>query len=175
MVTPPGHASTPTRRRPWLMIIGGVLVLLAILSWVLGTSLLTTEASDIESLDRGTDPRTVQLDAGESTQVYAESAQARCTVDGPEGRETNDGTDATRLSLGSGELYGVMTVDAEESGDHVVECTAGFVVHDQPGGWVWLPLGCAVGCLGFVLFLVGLVLWLVRRSAARRPLPPPPG
>lgn len=167
--------TSPAARRPWLMIIGGVLVLLAVASWLLAMGLMVMEARDVEALPLETDTQTVRLEAGESTRVFSESAQARCTVDGPGGQETNDGYPVARLELGSGELHRVMTVDAEESGEYTVDCTAGFTLHAQGSAWVALPLGCALGCVGFVVFVVGLVLWLVRRSAARPPLPPPPG
>lgn len=162
---------TAPARRPWLMVIGGVMVLLAVASWALAMGLMIKEAHDVESLPLQTSTQTVRLDAGGSTRVFSESAQARCTVDGPGGRETNDGYPAARLELGSGELYRVMTVQADEAGEYAVDCAAGFVLHAQGAAWVALPIGCALGCLGFVLFVVGLALWLTRRSAAGRAQP----
>ncbi|WP_125932748.1 hypothetical protein [Janibacter indicus] len=171
MAASPDSATAPARRRPWTMIVGGGLVLLAVASWALGMGLLLKEAHDIESLPLQTDTQTVQLEAGESTRVISESEQARCTVEGPGGRETNDGYPTAPIDLGSGDLYRVMAVDAEEGGEYAVECTAGFVLHAQGNAWVPLPIGCALGCVGFVTFVIGLVLWLVRRSGERRPHP----
>lgn len=153
------------------MIIGGLLVLLAIGSWALAMGLMVKEAHDVESLPLQTESQTVQLEAGDSTRVFSESEQARCTIDGPGEQQTNDGYPTAPLELGSGDLHRVMTVEADESGTYAVECTAGFVLHAQGSAWVAMPVGCALGCVGFVTFVIGLVLWLVRRSEARRAQP----
>lgn len=168
MVASSEPSTASPRRRPWTMIIGGVLVLLAVASWALAMGLMVKEAADVESLPLQTETQTVQLVAGDSTRVFSESEQARCTVDGPGEQQTNDGYPTAPLELGSGDLHRVMTVDADESGEYAVECTAGFVLHAQGNAWVPLPIGCALGCVGFVTFVIGLVLWLVRRSGERR-------
>lgn len=169
MAFDPARPVPTKRRRPWLMIIGAVLIIIAVASAATATVLGFREAQAIESQEMDVNAQTVTLEEGDSATVYSESPDAQCTSDGPEGQRTNTGESATKLSMGSGDRYDVMTVEADASGDYSVECRAGFVVHEGSYGWAFgFPIGCALGCLGFVLFVIGLVLWLVRRGRERR-------
>ncbi|HIZ99118.1 MAG TPA: hypothetical protein H9805_11145 [Candidatus Janibacter merdipullorum] len=153
--------------KPWTLIIGGVITLLAILLCCGGGIPMASYASDLMDAPEHQGAHTLQLDEGESAAVWTEAgAGTTCSVSGPSGSVSNEGSAEQTLTVNGKELERTFAFDAPADGSYTVTCSGTFVVGDSmPMAAVAVMVGGgALGCLAVVLVIVGLVLWLSKRK-----------
>lgn len=160
---PPAPAQK--RGRPWLIIIGGVLVVLALLLCVVGGVTTFTGVQDLAEQEPHTGSYTIQLEEGESTGVWSEDPATSCTATGPTGDVTDPAFGTSTVTWGDTELTKAIEVDATTTGEYTISCTSPFVVGDgfSAGSIITGVIGGAVCVLASLLLLVGVILWAVRR------------
>lgn len=154
------------KKTPWVLIIGGVLGLIAIVLCAVGGFLTFSPVQDLAEQPQRTGSHEVQLDEGESIGVWSEDASASCTAAGPAGPVSDSGGSTQTVTWGDTELERVMLVEADQSGSYTISCSAPFVVGDglPVGGVVTAALGGALCCIAVVVLVVGLVIWLTKRK-----------
>lgn len=156
-----------------LVMIGGPVIGFAVMMNSIGS--IVDSAVDGQSI---TNDSTVTLDANTSYGVYlGSSADAAdtldCTITGPSG--ANLPTSQASIEIfGTAVDYPGVEFTTQESGEHLISCTANVPVNsltvsspiDFDGllsGTVWLLAGLAIGFVGFVVMIVGIIL-LVRAN-----------
>ncbi|HHU09323.1 MAG TPA: hypothetical protein GXZ60_04815 [Intrasporangiaceae bacterium] len=176
---PPPYASGPPRKSGlrraggWMFFIGLALLILGIIGLVLGfgRAVGSFDPADFDSPTvevAGSTP--VDLTAGATRSLSASSTSAdvaaTCTVTGPNGS----------VQVVSSEVFGetipnLANFTAVDSGEHVIECSQPGVVlgpaidpGDIAGAGMILVGALLLGGLGFLLALVGAIMWLVGRS-----------
>lgn len=161
----PQQSTSPTGK-PWTLIIGGILALLALLLCCGGGLLSIGPVQDLADQPVRTGSHTVQLDEGESTGVWSESETTSCSALGPNGPVSDSGSSTQSVTWGGKELERVMRVEADRSGSYTISCSAPFVVGEgfPVGGIVTAAVGGFLGCISLVVLVVGLALWLIKRT-----------
>jgi hypothetical protein len=164
-MTYPAAPQQPTRRRPWVLIIGATLLLVALLLCSVGGFMSLGPVKDLADRPEQTAPQTVQLTQGDTRAVWSQTSGATCTVTGPGGPVSDSSSGGSSMTWGDKTLERVMSFEADQTGDFTVSCTAPFVIGDNVsvGGIVMASIGSALCCISVVLLVVGLVLWLSRR------------
>lgn len=163
---PAPHAQ-PKKRRPWLLIIGALIMILSAALGALGLFLGISPAAELTDEQPITGSTVINLEEGESTNVWSESVATSCTVTGPDGAPVSDsGTGTQTISLNDTSLHRVMKIEASAGGDHTVSCSNPFVLGEgiSPAWLAMGPIGGLGCCLGLVLTIIGFVLWLVNRN-----------
>ncbi|WP_068249459.1 hypothetical protein [Janibacter corallicola] len=167
MSVPPAYQPPPKKSRAhaWVLGIGGVLVLLSLLLCAFGGFGAFNAAKDLVDQPMHHGSYTVALEDGESTSVFSEDELATCTASGPNGPVENTAVADENVSFGDRDLHRVMAIDADGSGDYTINCTAPFVVGEgvSVAGIVAASIGGALCCLGSVVVIIGLIIWIVRR------------
>lgn len=162
----PGYA--PKKGKPWLLIVAGLVLLVSLVLCGIGALNVFSTMKDLADQPMQTGTQTVQLDEGESTDVWVDQATGgSCTATAPDGSPIRSSSTVTQdVAWGDKELTRAMTFEATQSGDHTISCTTPFVVGKgiSMGGSALTFVGGALCCLGSVLAIIGLVLWLVRRK-----------
>ena len=151
-----------------------------------GTRAFGSVASAVESassMPGGTG--TIELDEGAQATVYQETSSvepsAVCQAVGPGGERLRlTRSTETSGSLGDTSYVNVGSFQASRSGTYTVTCTGGQTVLGPSldfdalgGGTVVLVLGLVGAGFGFLLVVIGAILWFVGRSRAANPDPPP--
>lgn len=166
----PPHSPPPaTRGRPWVLIVGSVLLLISLLLCAVGGFLGVGPIMDLADQPESTAPQTVQLAQGDSRAVWSQTQGASCTVRGPDAAMVTDSsTGESSASWGGKSFERVMSFEADTAGDYTVSCTAPFVVGEDMsvGGIIMATFGSMLCCFAVVIVAVGLVLWLRRRRRA---------
>lgn len=163
--TGPGE---PARRgKPWLLIIGGLVLLLSLVLCSIGGLMTVRAAGDLSDEPMRTGSHTVAAQSGEVVSVWApKDAGTTCQATGPSGPVLTEG-DVTGLSIEAGgseyeQVYGFTT---QAAGDYVISCDGPFVVADfAMTGVIVALVGGSLCCLGSVLAGIGLLMWLSRRK-----------
>lgn len=162
----PGYA--PKKGKPWLLIVGGITLLLSLVLCGIGGFNVYGSMTDLTDKPMQTGSQTVALDEGETANVWARAGSGTtCSAVGPNGSTVSSDTSVSQtVSVGDKELERVMAFEATDGGDHTVTCTGDFVVGDGISvvGSVIAGIGSLLCCLGVVLGVVGLILWLVRKK-----------
>lgn len=155
------------RGTPWTLIIGGIIALLAVLLCCAGGFLTFGPVQDLAEQPMQTGSHVVELEEGESTGVWSENEFASCSASGPSGPVSDSGSAGQSVTWGDTELERIMLVEAEESGSYTITCSAPFVVGDglPTAGVVTASIGGFLCCIGTVVTVIGLVLWLVKRKS----------
>lgn len=158
----------PTKRgKPWTLIIGGVLTLLALLLCCGGGIPTVGYASDLMDAPEHNGSHTVQLDEGESAAVWVEAGTGTtCSVHGPSGSVSNEGGSSQSVNVNERELERAFAFDAPSDGSYTISCTGTFVVGDSMpmAGVIAMGLGGALCCISVIVLIIGLVLWLNKRK-----------
>ncbi|WP_156466082.1 hypothetical protein [Janibacter sp. Soil728] len=166
----PQYSPQPAERgRPWVLIVGSVLLLVSLLMCAVGGFLGVRPLLDLADQPEQTAPQVVQLAQGDSRAVWSQTQGASCTVTGPDAAMVTDtSTGESSASWGGKSFERVMSFEADTAGDYTVSCTAPFVVGDDMsiGGIVMGTFGSMLCCFAVVILAVGLVLWLSRRRRA---------
>lgn len=153
--------------KPWTLIIGGVVILLALLLCCGGGIPTIGYVTDLMDAPEHTGSHSVQLDEGESAAIWVEAdSGTSCSVTGPSGSVSNEGGADQTVSLNGQELERAFAFDAPADGSYAITCTGTFIVGDSMPMTtvVLMGIGGALGCIGVVVLVVGLVLWLSRRK-----------
>ncbi len=153
--------------RPVLLIIGGAVLLLSLLLCGIGGFRMVGGMQGLAEEPERTGSHTITAAEGDTISVWAEpDAAISCTVDGPSGPLADESSASMSSTVGDRELERVMAVNATEAGDYTVSCNEPFVVAtnvSMSGLWI-ASVGGALCCLGSVLAIVGLIVWLSRRK-----------
>lgn len=159
------HPHPARKKRPWLLIIGGVLAVLSLLLCFGGGFGVFSGVQDLADQQAHNGSHTVQLDEGESTGVYAENPATTCTATGPDGPVPDSADASETVSWGDTELVRVMEVEATTTGEYTISCSDAFVVGEglPIGSMVVAIIGGAVCVLASILLIIGVILWAVRR------------
>lgn len=155
------------KSHPWLLIIGGVLALIALLLCGVGGIGTFSQVKGIADATPITGAHTGQVEDGESLSVWSEAEADVCTATGPDGDSVGNTAMGTQsFSWGDREVHRVMKVEAAQTGDHTITCSLPFVVGDGifVGGIVLAVIGGGLGLLAVVPIGIWLSLWLVRRG-----------
>ena len=167
MSYPPAYQPPQKKSRAhvWVLGIGGVLLVISLLFCAGGGFGTFNAAKDLVDQPMHHGSYTVALEDGESTSVFSEDELATCTASGPNGPVENTAVADENVSFGDRDLHRVMAIDADGSGDYTINCTAPFVVGEGVSavGIVAATIGGLLCCLGSVVLIVGLVIWIVRR------------
>ncbi|MBM6545065.1 hypothetical protein JNO54_02780 [Janibacter sp. YIM B02568] len=161
----PGPA--PRRGKPWLLIIGGLVLLLSLVLCTVGGVMTVQAAGDLADAPVRTGSHTVVSDGSEAVTVWAPKGEGtRCEVTGPSGPVTEEETTALdSVAAGDSEYEYVTGFTTDEAGDYVVSCSGPFVVSEfSMTGAIIALVGGSLCCLGVVLAGIGLLLWLIRRK-----------
>lgn len=153
--------------KPWTLIIGGIVALIALLLCCGGGIPTVGYASDLMDAPERNGSHSVQLDEGESVAVWVESGTGTtCSAIGPGGSVSNEGITDQTVTVNDRELERELGFEAEESGSYTITCSGTFVVGDDlPMGAVTImAIGGAFCCLASVLVIVGGILWLTKRK-----------
>lgn len=153
--------------KPWTLIIGGIVALIALLLCCGGGIPLFSWASDLMDAPERTGSHSVQLDEGESVAVWVEAdTGTTCSATGPGGPVSSEGVSDQTMSVNDRELERELSFEAEESGSYTINCTGTFVVGDDlpVGGISVAAIGGALCCLSSILVIVGGILWLTKRK-----------
>lgn len=154
-----------------------------------GTRAFTSVTSAVESASSMPGGMgSIELEEAEEATVYQKTSSvdptAVCQVVGPAGnRLALTRSTETRGSLGDSSYVNVGSFKARQAGTYQVTCAGGETVLGPSldfgalgGGTVGVVLGLLAAAVGFVLVIVGAVLWFVGRSrAASASGAPPPG
>lgn len=154
--------------KPWVLIIGGVTALLAVLMCCGGGIPTVSYTADLMDAPEYQGAHTLQLDEGESTAVWTESGTGTtCSVSGPSGPVNNEGSSDQTLTVNGKDLQRTFAFDAPSDGSYTVTCSGTFIVGDSlpMAGILAMAAGGGIGCLAFVLLVVGFVLWLNKRKS----------
>ena len=162
----PYQTPEPKRRKPWTAIIGLLLSLIALALLAIGGWQTYTSVTDISGAERYTGSHTVSMEAGETQMVWASSSDVRCEASGPQGAVQDSSPGDFSVEVNGERLEQVMMVQATEAGDYTIACNGEFVLGDgiSVGGSLLMLAGGALCCLGFVVMVIGLIIWLVRRN-----------
>ena len=155
------------KNRPWLLIIGGVLGLIALLLCGFGGFATYAHAKEIADATPVTGSQAVHLDEGESIAVWSEVEGNACSATEPSGAEVSDaGVGAQSVTWGDREMHRAMKVEATQAGDHTITCSLPFVVGESVSwsGVAIAVIGGGLACLSVILVVIGFVLWLMRRK-----------
>lgn len=158
----------PVRRgKPWLLIIGAVLLLASLALCGIGGFTTLAKGKEITDSPEYTGSHVVQIDAGDSVAVWSTDDLASCTAVGPGGPISDSGGASQTVTWGETELERVMLVEADQSGEHTITCTSPFHLGDDlsMGGFAALGIGSLLCCLSGVLVVIGFVLWLMKRRS----------
>ncbi len=176
-------------RGSWIMLIGGVVLLVGIGLFALGTaSFLSSFAPGTTTLSPGAFQNlTVDVQLTQSALTYRIEIQDFTAGDEltvfirtPSGTEVQLATTNSAFPLT--ETYitteaGVHTVVIENAGAQSVTFDHAAAEIDFTVASL-IAIGALLGFAGFVVFIIGLILWIVDRGRARRQrptgLPPPP-
>ena len=177
-VTSPSARRGGGRAGKRLMIVGGVIIVLSLLVggiiFAIGAVRTSDPGIEFELIDGGS--TTLTLEEGEAVQLYHPegSTVPSCTVTGPEGAQP-ELLDAQSGSVDMDSLTWVAFEGhrATAAGEHEISCPGESIVigpqmalgaiFGMVGGMLAVISG---GFVGFVVLLVGLVLWLVQRNRA---------
>lgn len=158
----------PTKAgKPWTLIIGGVVALIALLLCCGGGIPTANYVTDLMDAPEHNGSHSVQLDEGESAAVWVEAGTGTtCSVTGPSGPVSNDGVSSQTVTVNNRDLEREFAFEAPSDGSYMVTCSGTFIVGDSLpiGSVAALGIGGAVCCLSVVLLVVGLILWLRRRN-----------
>lgn len=155
------------RGKPWTLIIGGVLTLVALLFCLGGGIPTVSYAADLIDAPQHNGAHTVQLDEGESAAVWVEAGTGTtCSVNGPSGPVSNDGGSSQSVNVNDRELERAFAFDAPSDGSYTISCSGTFVVGDSMPvlATVAMGIGGLLCCISVVMLIIGLVLWLNKRK-----------
>jgi hypothetical protein len=176
-------------RGGWIMIIGGVVLLVGLGLFAFGSaSFLASFAPDSTTLSAGAFlNRTVDVELPQSALTYllqienfASGDEVTVFVQTPSGAEIqqaviNSGNPLTATYITT--ETGVHTVVMENTGSQSVTVLHAVSEIDFTAASM-VAIGTFLGIGGFIVFIIGLVLWIVDRGRERRkatgmpPLPP---
>jgi hypothetical protein len=161
-----GPGEPPRKGKPWLLIIGGLILLLSLVLCSVGGVMTAQAAGDLADQPMRTGNHTVAADSGEIVSVWAEKgAGTTCQATGPSGPVSQGDTTGLDIVAGDSEFEQVLGFTTDQAGDYVVTCDGPFVVTDfSMTGAIIAIVGGSLCCLGGVLAGIGLLLWLVRRK-----------
>lgn len=164
----PSPYQQPGRKRgkPWTLIIGLLLGLIAAVLMAVGGWQAYQSVADLNEAPRQTGEQTVTLEEGQTQVVWAESTDVRCEASGPDGAVQDTSVGDLSIETGGESLVPVLTITATSDGDYTIACNGEYVVGDQIsiGGSLTLLAGGLLCCLATLLIILGLILWLVRRN-----------
>ncbi len=175
-------------RGGWIMLIGGISLLVGIGLFAFGTaSFLSSFAPDTTTLSPGAfQNRTVDVQLTESALMYLIGIQDFTAGDEltvfirtPSGAEVQRATIDSASALTATYIpteAGVHTVVMENTGAQSVTFTHAASEIDFTAASP-IAIGTFLGFAGFVVFIIGLILWIVDRGRTRRQQPtgmPPP-
>lgn len=154
-----------SRAHVWVLGIGAAIAIISILLCVGGGFSVFSDAKDLVDQPMHHGSHTVQLEEGETTDVYSESQMTSCTATGPNGPVADKGVANETISMGNKELHRAMKIEAQASGDYTITCSDPFVVGEGFSvGGLFLMIASVFGCIiGSILLLVGVVIWALRR------------
>ena len=153
--------------KPWTLIIGGIVALIALLLCCGGGVPTVSWASDLMEAPERNGSHSVTLDEGESVAVWVEAGTGTtCSATGPGGPVSSEGISEQTMNVNERELEREMSFEAEESGSYTITCSDTFVVGDDlpVGGAAVMAIGGAFCCLSSILIIVGGILWLTKRK-----------
>lgn len=162
---PPQSAKKPGK--PWVLIIGGITALIALLFCCGGGVPTATWASDLMDAPERAGSHSVQLDKGDSVAVWVEAGSGTsCRVTGPSGPVSNEGSSDQTMTVNDRELQREFSFDAPSDGSYMITCSGTFVVGDDLPvlGVSAMGIGGALCCLSSILVIVGGILWLTKRK-----------
>lgn len=157
----------PSSGKPWTLIIGGIISLLALLLCCGGGIPTVSYITDLMDAPEHNGSHSVQLDEGESAAIWVEAdSGTTCSVAGPSGPVSDEGGAEQTVELNGKELERTFAFDAPADGSYTITCSGTFIVADSmPMATVALMgIGGALCCLGVVVVAVGGVLWLTKRK-----------
>lgn len=162
----PPPASPTKGGKPWLLVLGAVLALLAIVLCCGGGALTFSKGKAITESTEYTGSHTLALEEGDSIAVWSTDDLNVCSATGPAGPVSDAGGASQTITWGDAEYERVMAIDATEAGDYTITCSSPFVVSDSLTnvGFIGMGVGGLLGCLSVVLLVIGFVLWLTRRQ-----------
>lgn len=165
----PGQSGNTSKGgKPWLLISGGIIVLLSLVLCGIGGFMAVPQMQDIGEAEQITGSTTVTLEEGESTNAWVEEGSyATCSAIAPDGSSVPDASNGEQtVSWGNDSYERAFAIEAEQSGQYTISCSAPFVLGDgiSTGGILVASGGGVLCCIGFLVLVIGLVLWLVRRK-----------
>lgn len=162
-----------------MMVIGGIFIIAAIVIGIISTVAAGRGLADIaDSAEQINGQTTVTLEEGNTRTLLGTSDAVSCTVTDPNGNNIAlaepidiDNTTETEQGVSVGALA---QFDATVDGDYTITCTGGqaYLAPELSGGLFAGLLGIAgsltAGFIGFVLGLIGLIVWIVGRGQDSR-------
>lgn len=158
---------TGRKGKPWLLIAGLLSLLVSLALCGLGGFRAFDDIRGLSEEPYRSGAHTVTLAEGETTSVWGDQGTTTtCGATGPSGAVDDSGTGTQEVAYGERSLQRVMSITAEQAGDYTISCDQQFVVGNAvgTGGIVLTGLSGLLCCIGLPLAIIGLILWLRRRS-----------